>query len=178
MASRRQRCPPGALRAASGITSTASDAARRNWTLLPAPPRSSRLAFQARPPASGEDFRRAASKLRRTHSAAQMPSVASNSLHAPHLAPGTHRGAERRAPTNPAMRRAWSSSGPCVSMKLTGGERRCFLPFVGSAAPLALFGRLHASHRQLRTQLRPEFSRCFPLAREALGFAQARPMRR
>ena len=151
MASHRKRCTLDTHRAASGIPPTASDAARRNWTLLPAPPRSSRLAFQVRPPASGEDFRRAASKLRRTHSAAQMPSVASSSLHAPHLAPGTHRGAERRAPTNPAMRRAWSSSGPCVSRSSQAAKEDAFClssealhPWHssgGSMHPIDSFGR-------------------------------------
>ena len=55
-----------------------------------------------------------------------MPSVAPNSLHAPHLAPGTHRGTERRAPTNPAMRRAWSSSGPCVSRSSQAAKEDAF----------------------------------------------------
>ena len=54
MASHRKRCTLDTHRAASGIPPTASDAARRIWPLLPAPPRSSRLAFQVRPSASDE----------------------------------------------------------------------------------------------------------------------------
>ena len=54
MASHRKHCTLDTHQAASGIPPTASDAARRIWPLLPAPPRSSRLAFQVRPSASDE----------------------------------------------------------------------------------------------------------------------------
>ena len=53
-ASHWKRCTLDTHQAASGIPPTASHAARRIWPLLPAPPRSSRLAFQVRPPASDE----------------------------------------------------------------------------------------------------------------------------
>ena len=54
MASHWKRCTLDTHQAASGIPPIASNAARRIWPLLPAPPRSSRLAFQVRPPASDE----------------------------------------------------------------------------------------------------------------------------
>ena len=103
LAFHRQRCTPGALRAASSIPPTASDAAFRFEPLLPARPRSSGL-LQVRPPASDEARRQAACKA--------------------------------------------------------------FLPDIGSAASLALFERLQAPHRQLRTQ-RADSERCFPLRHEA-----------